>query len=186
MIVRPLNGFYRTWLQNLAKLTQGGGLIPSLKILAGTLYVLTRELDDNILTHRERTMTFTCFVFFDMMNAMACRSQRKSITQLAHNYTLYVAIGMCFAFVEFLFSFSGLSLVGQILVIYWSPLQSVFQTESLHIRDLVLLTVIASSVLVTSEALKYWKRSVNFTLNSTLKFCLENAQNPSLREMVNV
>ena len=67
--------------------------IHPVKILAGTLYVLTRELDDSILTNRERTMTFTCFVFFDMMNALACRSQRKSITQLAHNYTLYVAIG---------------------------------------------------------------------------------------------
>ena len=99
MIVRPFNRLYRTWLRNLAKLTQGGGLIPSLKILAGTLYVLTRELDDNILTHRERTMTFTCFVFFDMMNAMACRSQRKSITQLAHNYTLYVAIGSSSPFI---------------------------------------------------------------------------------------
>ena len=67
-----------------------------IQILAGTLYVLTRELDDSILTNRERTMTFTCFVFFDMMNALACRSQRKSITQLAHNYTLYVAIGKSF------------------------------------------------------------------------------------------
>ena len=67
-----------------------------IQILAGTLYVLTRELDDSILTNRERTMTFTCFVFFDMMNALACRSQRKSITQLAHNYTLYVAIGKPF------------------------------------------------------------------------------------------
>jgi len=89
-------------------------------------------------------MTFTCFVFFDMFNAMACRSQRKSITQLAHNYTLYIAI--------------ALSLVGQLLVIYWAPLQGVFQTESLHFSDLLLLTIIASSVLITSEVLKYWKR----------------------------
>ena len=63
------------------------------KILCGTLYVLTRELDDSILTNRERTMTFTCFVLFDMMNALACRSQRKSIFHLDHNYTLYIAIG---------------------------------------------------------------------------------------------
>ena len=38
-------------------------------------------------------MTFTCFVLFDMMNALACRSQRKSIFHLDHNYTLYIAIG---------------------------------------------------------------------------------------------
>jgi Ca2+-transporting ATPase len=128
-------------------------LINAFLILAGTLYVLTRELDDAILTNRERTMTFTCFVLFDMFNAMACRSQRKSITQLAHNHTLYIAI--------------ALSLIGQLLVIYWAPLQGVFQTESLHFSDLVLLTIIASSVLITSEGLKYWKRERLRTSNQS-------------------
>jgi Ca2+-transporting ATPase len=113
-------------------------------ILCGTFYILTRELADGKLTNRERTMTFTCFVLFDMMNALACRSQRKSITQLAHNFTLYTAI--------------GLSLLGQLLVIYWSPLQNVFQTEPLSFGDIFLLSCIASSVLIVSEILKYFKR----------------------------
>lgn len=30
---------------------------------------------DNVITPRDTTMTFTCFVFFDMFNALSCRSQ---------------------------------------------------------------------------------------------------------------
>lgn len=31
--------------------------------------------EGNEVTSRDTTMTFTCFVFFDMFNALACRSQ---------------------------------------------------------------------------------------------------------------
>lgn len=116
-------------------------LLNAFLILCGTFYILTRELEDDILTDRERTLTFTCFVVFDMMNALACRSQRKSILDLPHNKPLNIAI--------------GLSLLGQLLVIYWPPLQSVFQTEALSLSDIILLIFIGSSVLVSSEILKY-------------------------------
>lgn len=33
------------------------------------------QMRDNIITPRDTTMTFTCFVFFDMFNALSCRSQ---------------------------------------------------------------------------------------------------------------
>ena len=33
------------------------------------------QMSDNIVTPRDTTMTFTCFVFFDMFNALSCRSQ---------------------------------------------------------------------------------------------------------------
>ena len=32
-------------------------------------------MKDGLVTSRDTTMTFTCFVFFDMFNALACRSQ---------------------------------------------------------------------------------------------------------------
>ena len=32
---------------------------------------------DGKVTPRDTTMTFTCFVFFDMFNALSCRSQVK-------------------------------------------------------------------------------------------------------------
>ena len=32
------------------------------------------QMEDRIITPRDTTMTFTCFVFFDMFNALSCRS----------------------------------------------------------------------------------------------------------------
>lgn len=37
---------------------------------------------DNEVTPRDTTMTFTCFVLFDMWNALACRSSRKLIWEI--------------------------------------------------------------------------------------------------------
>ena len=48
---------------------------------------------DNIVTPRDTTMTFTCFVFFDMFNAMSCRSQVRIITEIS-----FVEIFMDFIF----------------------------------------------------------------------------------------
>jgi P-type Ca2+ transporter type 2C len=50
-------------------------------IILGTLWVFQREMADGSggKTKRDTTMTFTCFVLFDMWNALSCRSQTKSI-----------------------------------------------------------------------------------------------------------
>ena len=37
--------------------------------------LLLSQLRDNEITPRDTTMTFTCFVFFDMFNALSSRSQ---------------------------------------------------------------------------------------------------------------
>ena len=42
-------------------------------IVAGTLYVFHEMMEDGKMTARDTTMTFTCFVFFDMFNALSCR-----------------------------------------------------------------------------------------------------------------
>lgn len=53
-------------------------------IILGTLYVFQREMEDGSggKTKRDTTMTFTCFVLFDMWNALSCRSQTKSVFQV--------------------------------------------------------------------------------------------------------
>ena len=91
-------------------------------------------------------MTFTCFVFFDMFNALSCRSQTKSVLQigLLSNRT-------------FLVSVAG-SIVAQMLVIYWPPLQKVFVTEPLSLSDICTLLLIASSVFLASECKKFLER----------------------------
>ncbi|MGH0120903.1 UNVERIFIED_CONTAM: hypothetical protein FKN15_014087 [Acipenser sinensis] len=94
-------------------------LVSSLVIVCGTLFVFWRELRDNVITPRDTTMTFTCFVFFDMFNALSSRSQTRYIFEM----------GLC-SNKMFCYAVLG-SLMGQLLVIYFPPLQRVFQTESL-------------------------------------------------------
>ncbi|CUT98796.1 calcium transporting ATPase type 2C member [Echinococcus multilocularis] len=115
-------------------------LISSLTIVCGTLFVFHREMTaDGKVTPRDTTMTFTCFVLFDMFNALSCRSQKKSIFKIGFfsNRVFVVAV--------------SLSLIGQICVIYFPPLQSVFQTEAIFASDWLLLLAISSSVFIISE-----------------------------------
>ncbi len=53
----------------------------------------------------------------------------------------------------FLYAVGG-SLIGQLLVIYFPPLQAVFQTEALTPWDIVFLVLLASSVLTVDEIRK--------------------------------
>ncbi|KAM3613718.1 uncharacterized protein V6R79_004145 [Siganus canaliculatus] len=121
-------------------------LVSALIIVCGTLFVFWRELQDNVITPRDTTMTFTCFVFFDMFNALSSRSQ----TRMVHEMGLCSNRTFCFAVLA--------SIMGQLLVIYFPPLQSVFQTESLSVFDLLFLVTLTSSVCVVSEAIKMMER----------------------------
>jgi Ca2+-transporting ATPase len=117
-------------------------------IMLGTMAVYTHEmLTDGEVTKRDTTMTFTCFVLFDMFNALNCRSESKSILR-----------GEVKLFGNKLFNWAvSLSLGGQVLVIYFPWLQEVFQTEALGLWDLLVLVLVASSVFWVDEGRKYWK-----------------------------
>lgn len=56
----------------------------------------------------------------------------------------------------FLYAIGG-SLFGQLLVIYFPPLQAVFQTEALRAKDLLFLVAISSTVLIMDEVRKWWR-----------------------------
>ncbi|CAF2385566.1 unnamed protein product [Rotaria sp. Silwood2] len=90
-------------------------------IVIGTLCVFYAEMRDGKVTPRDTTMTFTCFVFFDMFNALSCRSQTKFIFEIGFfsNRVFLIAV--------------LLSIIGQLAVIYLPPLQYVFQTEALSL-----------------------------------------------------
>ncbi|XP_022367347.1 calcium-transporting ATPase type 2C member 2 [Enhydra lutris kenyoni] len=118
-------------------------LLSAAVIISGTLFIFWKEIPaDKASTPRTTTMTFTCFVFFDLFNALTCRSQTKLIVEigfLRNRMFLYSVLG---------------SVLGQLAVIYIPPLQKVFQTENLGALDLLLLTGLASSVFIVSELLK--------------------------------
>ncbi|EQL01192.1 calcium-transporting ATPase type 2C member 1 [Ophiocordyceps sinensis CO18] len=113
-------------------------------IMVGTMLVYSHEmLADGQVTRRDTTMTFTCFVFFDMFNALACRSESKSIFR-----------GEVGLFDNNLFNWAvSLSVVCQLLVIYLPWLQEVFQTEAIGLGDLVRLVVLCSTVFWADEVL---------------------------------
>ncbi|NXH74652.1 AT2C2 ATPase, partial [Hydrobates tethys] len=111
-------------------------------IISGTLFVFWKENPKSGITPRTTTMTFTCFVFFDLFNALTCRSQTKLIFEIGF-----------FRNRMFLYSVLG-SVLGQLAVIYVPPLQKIFQTENLGVLDLLFLTGLASSVFIVSEFVK--------------------------------
>ncbi|KAK7418987.1 High affinity Ca2+/Mn2+ P-type ATPase-like protein [Neonectria magnoliae] len=117
-------------------------------ITLGTMLIYRREmLADGQVTRRDTTMTFTCFVLFDMFNALSCRSESKSI--------LRGEVGL---FSNNLFNWAvSLSLAGQLLVIYFPWLQETFQTEAIGLLDLVRLVFLCSTVFWADELRKYLK-----------------------------
>ena len=123
-------------------------IVSAANIVSGTLFVFYQELErgndgEYIVTRRDRTVSFTTFVLFDMFNALSCRSDTKSVFDLG-----------LFKNKAFVLAVSG-SLIGQLLVIYFPPLQNVFQTEQLSLYDLMYILIIASSVFVVDECRKY-------------------------------
>ncbi|KAI0898632.1 calcium-transporting ATPase type 2C member 1 [Annulohypoxylon nitens] len=116
-------------------------------IMAGTMVVYTHEMLDGEVSRRDTTMTFTCFVLFDMFNALTCRSESKSVFR-----------GEVGLFSNKLFNWAvALSLAGQLLVIYFPWLQEVFQTEALGLFDLIRLVALTSSVFWADEVRKWYK-----------------------------
>ncbi|RSL51209.1 hypothetical protein CEP54_011517 [Fusarium duplospermum] len=115
-------------------------------ITIGTMLVYRREMvADGQVTRRDTTMAFTCFVFFDMFNALSCRSESKSV--------LRGEVGL---FSNNLFNWAvSLSIAGQLLVIYFPWLQETFQTEALGFFDLIRLFILCSTVFWADEVRKY-------------------------------
>jgi P-type Ca2+ transporter type 2C len=107
----------------------------SILIVILTMKVFTSELADGIVSRRDTTMTFMTFVNCDLVNAYVCRSADKPFYRI--NF---------FSNKAFLWAIGG-SIIGQLLVIYWHPLQEVFQTEALSIHDLLYVLFLSSFLL---------------------------------------
>ena len=102
----------------------------------GTIYVFLVEMEDGKVSSRDRTMTFTTFVMFDMFNALACRHNSRPIFELNWNSNKAFLLAMAF------------SLIGQLVVLYFPPLQKVFRTVGLSFTDLIFVIILSSSMLV--------------------------------------
>ena len=121
----------------------------ALIITTGTMWVLRSTMEDGKFTTRDTTMTFSCFVFFDMFNALASRSQERSIFEVGLFSNKFFCIAV------------GLSIIGQLSVIYFPPLQYIFQTEALALSDLIFLVALSSTVFIVSEIRKHVEQRLN-------------------------
>jgi Ca2+-transporting ATPase len=88
-----------------------------------------------------------------MFNALACRSEKKSIFTLGlfSNQMFNLAVGG--------------SVIGQLCVIYMPFLQAIFQTEAISFWDLAKITILASTVFWSDELRKLLVRE-NVTFKS--------------------
>jgi Ca2+-transporting ATPase len=100
-----------------------------------TLKVFANELDDGEVSRRDTTMTFMTFVNCDLFNAYVCRSAEKSFYEMSP-----------FSNPAFLWAV-GSSILGQLLVVYFPPLQEIFQTEALSFHDMIYIISLSSGVL---------------------------------------
>jgi Ca2+-transporting ATPase len=77
-------------------------------IVCGTMYVFYNELAiDGSINKRDRTMSFTTFVMFDMFNALSCRSDDKSVFEigiLSNKFFAYAVgaslVSLCYIFMS--------------------------------------------------------------------------------------
>ncbi|KAL1945425.1 hypothetical protein VTO73DRAFT_2276 [Trametes versicolor] len=117
-------------------------------IVIGTLFVYVYALaDEQGMSRREQTMTFTCFVFLDLVSAVQNRGLGCGLTQ---NRMLVTTVSTSF-FV-------------QLALIYAPLLQSVFQTEALGLADLFTLLALAGVSATLHEARRRYERKLNATI----------------------
>ncbi|KDQ56288.1 hypothetical protein JAAARDRAFT_36462 [Jaapia argillacea MUCL 33604] len=113
-------------------------------IILGTLYIYTYALSDDHMSRREQTMTFTCFVFLDLVSALQNRGLACAFTA---NKMLLTTVSISF--------------LVQLALVYVPFMQTIFQTESLRIGDLFTLLFLAGVSYLLHEGRRRWERKLD-------------------------
>lgn len=91
---------------------------------------------------RDATMTFTCFVFLDLVSVV---QNRGPLTGITENLMLLWTVGASFG--------------AQMLIVYFPLLQDVFLTQALALNDLLFLLVLAAVTFGLHEARRVYERA---------------------------
>ncbi|KAL1672116.1 hypothetical protein EV122DRAFT_271914 [Schizophyllum commune] len=113
-------------------------------IVAGVLVVYLWALEDNGLSKREQTLTFTAFVVLDLVSAI---QNRSLVSGLGANRMLALSV--------------SISLTTQLSFIYVPFLQRIFQTEALGLGDISLILILAGASFAAHEARRTYERKLN-------------------------
>lgn len=123
-------------------------------IVLGTLFIYSMALGDDHLSRREQTMTFTCFVFLDLVSAIQNRGLGCGLSQN-----------------RMLLSTVSVSLLVQFALVYVPFMQAIFQTEALSGHDLAILLLLAATTFVLHEFRRRYERSVD--VDTTYSIAME-------------
>ncbi|TYJ58696.1 calcium-transporting P-type ATPase, PMR1-type [Cryptococcus floricola] len=110
-------------------------------IVLGTMWIYTVETSDGSMSKRDQTMTFTVFVFLDLVSAL---QNRGLTTPMFRNRMLFLTVSVSF--------------ICQLALIYVPLLQHVFQTEALGARDMFTLLGLAGTSMGLHEGRRWWER----------------------------
>jgi len=113
-------------------------------IVVGTMYIYLYALSDDNMSRREQTMTFTCFVFLDLVSAVQNRGLGCGLLQ---NRMLVATVSVSF--------------LVQLTLVYVPFMQSIFQTEALRMTDISRLLVIAAISVGLHEGRRRYERSLD-------------------------
>ncbi|KAG6901686.1 hypothetical protein C0995_009176 [Termitomyces sp. Mi166 len=113
-------------------------------IVIGTLFVYVFALDDDHMSRREQTMTFTCFVFLDLVSAVQNRGLGCGLFQ---NKMLVGTVSV--------------SALTQLALVYVPFMQRIFQTAALSPTDLSVILSLAALSLVLHEGRRSYERKLN-------------------------
>ncbi|KAF5326538.1 hypothetical protein D9611_000185 [Ephemerocybe angulata] len=114
-------------------------------IVIGTLFVYVYALsDDSHMSRREQTMTFTCFVFLDLVSAIQNRGLGCALFQ---NKMLIGTVSVSF--------------LVQLSLVYVPFMQAIFHTAAVSFRDLSVLLGLGATSAVLHECRRYYERRIN-------------------------
>ncbi|EGO00590.1 hypothetical protein SERLA73DRAFT_166884 [Serpula lacrymans var. lacrymans S7.3] len=119
-------------------------LFSAATIVCGTSFIYTLGLHDDHGSSREQTMTFTGFVFLDLVSAVQNRGLGCGLTQ---NRMLVTTVSISF--------------IVQLALVYVPFLQAIFQTEALCTQDLCTLLLLASASMALHEGRRHYERKLN-------------------------
>ncbi|EIN06438.1 Ca-transporting ATPase [Punctularia strigosozonata HHB-11173 SS5] len=112
-------------------------------IVVGTLFIYAYALSDDHMSRREQTMTFTCFVFLDLVSALQNRGLGCALIQ---NKMLLTTVSISF--------------LSQLALVYVPMMQAVFQTEGLSSNDLTTLLLLAGASFALHEGRRRYERKL--------------------------
>ncbi|KAJ7033421.1 hypothetical protein C8F04DRAFT_624252 [Mycena alexandri] len=116
-------------------------------IVVGTLFVYMFALEDEKMSRREQTMTFTMFVFLDLVSAVQNRGLGCGLFQ---NKMLVTTV--------------SISAVSQLGLVYVPFMQAIFQTDALDLSDLGIILGLAATSFMLHEGRRGYERKLNLDL----------------------